>query len=100
MYSFKDYITESTTEGAVLEEIIVSVWNGEIPPTSKTISPDAGEKIVAYLKSKHITGAKASKLKTLGVQVTPEWSNFWKPDRKSTRLNSSHIPLSRMPSSA
>ena len=24
----------------------------------------------------------------------------WKPDRKSTRLNSSHIPLSRMPSSA
>ena len=24
----------------------------------------------------------------------------WMPDRKSTRLNSSHIPLSRMPSSA
>ena len=24
----------------------------------------------------------------------------WTPDRKSTRLNSSHIPLSRMPSSA
>ena len=24
----------------------------------------------------------------------------WKTDRKSTRLNSSHIPLSRMPSSA
>ena len=26
--------------------------------------------------------------------------NFMKIDRKSTRLNSSHIPLSRMPSSA
>ena len=25
---------------------------------------------------------------------------FFDPDRKSTRLNSSHIPLSRMPSSA
>ena len=27
-------------------------------------------------------------------------SNLAKADRKSTRLNSSHIPLSRMPSSA
>ena len=26
--------------------------------------------------------------------------DFWDSDRKSTRLNSSHIPLSRMPSSA
>ena len=25
---------------------------------------------------------------------------YWDEDRKSTRLNSSHIPLSRMPSSA
>ena len=32
---------------------------------------------------------------------TPEKSKkFFKRDRKSTRLNSSHIPLSRMPSSA
>ena len=37
----------------------------------------------------------------------PLWhpDDFWyfvdlRPDRKSTRLNSSHIPLSRMPSSA
>ena len=30
------------------------------------------------------------------VVATPSWSR----DRKSTRLNSSHIPLSRMPSSA
>ena len=28
-----------------------------------------------------------------------EWSEYHR-DRKSTRLNSSHIPLSRMPSSA
>ena len=31
-----------------------------------------------------------------GVGVGPQGE----PDRKSTRLNSSHIPLSRMPSSA
>ena len=37
----------------------------------------------------------------------PDWSNVYNrvtvdlwTDRKSTRLNSSHIPLSRMPSSA
>ena len=41
----------------------------------------------------------------LGATRTDRWS--WAPgqlelleDRKSTRLNSSHIPLSRMPSSA
>ena len=33
----------------------------------------------------------------LAVQA---WRNGKSPDRKSTRLNSSHIPLSRMPSSA
>ena len=32
--------------------------------------------------------------------VTKYWTNDWVSDRKSTRLNSSHIPLSRMPSSA
>ena len=37
------------------------------------------------------------------VQLTRDGGATWKnvtPDRKSTRLNSSHIPLSRMPSSA
>ena len=41
---------------------------------------------------------------TLGVKAPRNISGFVKPillkDRKSTRLNSSHIPLSRMPSSA
>src|ERR1051326_8355611 len=35
------------------------------------------------------------------IEQRPRWNDFltiW-PDRKSTRLNSSHIPLSRMPSS-
>ena len=38
------------------------------------------------------------------IAVPPKTADgFWAPgyiDRKSTRLNSSHIPLSRMPSSA
>ena len=29
-----------------------------------------------------------------------EWFDFFLPDRKSTRLNSSHVSESRMPSSA
>ena len=35
-----------------------------------------------------------------GITVTPVADALYDPDRKSTRLNSSHIPLSRMPSSA
>ena len=47
---------------------------------------------------------KCSYIITLG-RVTGKYFNiiyyvFNKRDRKSTRLNSSHIPLSRMPSSA
>ena len=34
------------------------------------------------------------------VRGVKEGSTLFKADRKSTRLNSSHIPLSRMPSSA
>ena len=38
-------------------------------------------------------------LENIGMDL-PELIETVKPDRKSTRLNSSHIPLSRMPSSA
>ena len=44
------------------------------------------------------TGAPNSSIRTLvGMMILKESSQ---QDRKSTRLNSSHIPLSRMPSSA
>ena len=36
----------------------------------------------------------------LEFSADAKWEVFSNPDRKSTRLNSSHIPLSRMPSSA
>ena len=37
-----------------------------------------------------------------GVSIIPPYTTYitYQTDRKSTRLNSSHIPLSRMPSSA
>ena len=35
-----------------------------------------------------------------GLAQMREWESCWKRDRKSTRLNSSHIEESRMPSSA
>ena len=42
----------------------------------------------------------AARAQTLGIRSVPAILIDGKPDRKSTRLNSSHIPLSRMPSSA
>ena len=43
---------------------------------------------------------QAVALATLGTTEDAQEFDAWTGDRKSTRLNSSHIPLSRMPSSA
>ena len=42
------------------------------------------------------------KKEKVNKEYSEEFENWWciYPDRKSTRLNSSHIPLSPMPSSA
>ena len=42
----------------------------------------------------------ADKYGTTGDEAASKEENLTQADRKSTRLNSSHIPLSRMPSSA
>ena len=81
MKSFIQLIKEDATEGAVFEEVIVAAWNGTPEPKTKSISPDAGKKIVKYLKSQNITGKSASKLPTKGVEVTSEWSKFWLPEK-------------------
>ena len=47
--------------------------------------------------------AERRELREKGMEITPVLVNLHRQvslDRKSTRLNSSHIPLSRMPSSA
>ena len=46
------------------------------------------------------TEATSSRASFLGAVATRVYENVLEKDRKSTRLNSSHIPLSRMPSSA
>ncbi len=79
MGSFKNYLKEDKTEGAVFEEVIVAAWNGKPGPKTSTIAPDAGKKIVKYLKTQNITGKTASKLATKEVDVTSEWSKFWLP---------------------
>ena len=81
MKSFIQLIKEDATEGAVFEEVIVAAWNGTPEPKTKTIAPDAGKKIVKYLKSQKITGKTASKLPTKGVDVTTDWSKFWLPEK-------------------
>jgi len=73
------FLKEDATEGAVFEEVIIATWNGETPPETKEISPDAGKKVVTYLKAQGLKG-KATKLPTKGVDVTKDWSQFWRPD--------------------
>ena len=79
MKTFKEYIVEGRNEGGVFEEVIVSAWNGKPGPKTSTIAPDAGEKIVKYLKAQNITGKTASKLQTREVDVTSDWAKFWLP---------------------
>jgi hypothetical protein len=79
MKTFKEYIVEGITEGGVFEEVIVSAWNGKPGPKTSTIAPDAGEKIVKYLKTQNITGKTASKVQTNEVDVTSDWAKFWLP---------------------
>ena len=63
-----------------------------LPDARYRVQLDAGHEIVAYTAGK----MKKNRIKTLaGDRVTIEMS-----DRKSTRLNSSHLTASRMPSSA
>ena len=48
----------------------------------------------------HFNGSKKEAGHAVEIVFDSIVRNIQKGDRKSTRLNSSHIPLSRMPSSA
>ena len=65
---------------------------------SGSLSIDECKKLV----SKALSGNKASikSLKGLGINISSDDISSITQDRKSTRLNSSHVALSRMPSSA
>ena len=56
-----------------------------------------------FQKSENEAAENPRKNTANGIGLQPEFSTpdgYWKQDRKSTRLNSSHSSVSRMPSSA
>ena len=61
--------------------------------------------VAANYRATRLAQSKAAFIAKLSIVVEESdecefWLDFLLLDRKSTRLNSSHIPLSRMPSSA
>ena len=77
--------------GAISPEVAgaqVVAWGAHAPGFARTSLPEG---LLADLDARH--GPHPA----FGRESDPLW---YSPDRKSTRLNSSHIPLSRMPSSA
>ena len=64
----------------------------------------AANKMLGYQTSDTATGLGNAQADYLSKNTPAAWikdaNTNWQGDRKSTRLNSSHIPLSRMPSSA
>ena len=96
----------------LLEEVRLRRWDENTPlatvyisTPSTTLGLDAGETatdIVAYtvMDSHGATTTASVAVTVTGVNDGPVFLDGNATDRKSTRLNSSHIPLSRMPSSA
>ena len=58
-----------------------------------------GEVRAAYVFGSHAKG-NADRWSDIDVAAFMDDADSWDPDRKSTRLNSSHSDRSRMPSSA
>ena len=85
----------------------------EMPADKYTFHPTEGQNTYAQMMA-HVATSNAFLCQRIGDQPAPDNIQKVKPedgkdkivaavkdsDRKSTRLNSSHIPLSRMPSSA
>ena len=66
-------------------------------PKRKPKNVESKPKVVAQAPLKRLTNYNLS---IPSDRITPDYKSVDTGDRKSTRLNSSHIPLSRMPSSA
>ena len=77
----------------------------ETKPEQATLVPDAPGVITSSqgwdtVANRTFLTEIVSEIKSLGIRVSVFIDPNPEIDRKSTRLNSSHIPLSRMPSSA
>ena len=78
---------------------------GDIAPSKITfyrLQGAAEAKLTAYIAQGEILPVATRSFGGIGVFAIPEMGRFYRHvlDRKSTRLNSSHLKLSRMPSSA
>ena len=99
----------STAEGIVYDALegVREKTNGVDPVITLKRALD-NVKPTVEVKSRRVGGAtyqvpmevKAARATALALRWLVDYSRERREDRKSTRLNSSHIPLSRMPSSA
>ena len=71
------------------DEILKRLKSGELIPAIAQNNLDNQVLMLAYMNEE-----------ALEKTIETKFATYWSRDRKSTRLNSSHIPLSRMPSSA
>ena len=79
---------------------LAAIWGAAFLFT-RIVSPQIGPLATAEVRLLIGGGALAAYLWAIGYD--PQWRRWWAEyalDRKSTRLNSSHIQKSRMPSSA
>ena len=105
----EDFVLSENKE-SVEVDVPLSIGHGQTISQPLTVAfmiellqPEEDDKILDVGSGSGWTTAILAELvgnngKVFSVEVIPDLKEFG--DRKSTRLNSSHIPLSRMPSSA
>ena len=76
---------------------LIKSGHGDLDKLARIKSDFESTKLVSIDDRKYVEGLIA---RYIQVSDSPKPEKTVKIDRKSTRLNSSHIPLSRMPSSA
>ena len=92
---------------ALLCMLLAAAWPARASDAERN-APALTLGIVPYLSTRNLLAIhqplarslEASLQQPVQIQTAPDYDTFVKRDRKSTRLNSSHLKLSRMPSSA
>ena len=100
---------------AAVEDVTLTYLGTEVidengvPTPNNTYAVDCdGEELIVQIEVTFVDGAVSfvsgeycgAKIYVVGSIALISWYRDWETDRKSTRLNSSHRSLSRMPSSA
>ena len=84
---------------SAIEIAKAALANGDVPVGALVVNPN-GEIIGRGANKRELENDPSAHAEIVAVREAGENLRNWRLDRKSTRLNSSHIPLSRMPSSA